>query len=408
MRGVCLASLSFYPLYAGPAVRFQRYAPGLRLRGLPVQVFTQAVTPELVRRDGSIQNGGGQQAQGETPLYEVVDGLPIHRVALPSGARRLPAYYRGLAQHCRRRRDEIGVVQMLNLDLAAAPWLFQLRRLGVPTVFTHTLLGDFSPRAWKRRLQRFHRRLPLALVDAVVVSSQAMRRDLLEMGVSTPVEVIPNGVDLRRFHPPESQEQRERLRLELGLDPGWQVVLAVGPVIPRKGAGELVQAFLSICGEFPRARLLMVGPRHDLARESLAGFHREMESAIAGAGAQERVIFTGPVSAVQLYYQAADLLVFPSRREGMPNVVPEAMASRLPVLLTPFTGLPEEFGKPGEQYLLTDWEPERLAADLRRLLSEPELRQRLGRAGGEWIECTMSAEKSLDLYAGLYARLGRG
>jgi len=406
MSGICLASLSFYPLYAGPAVRFQRYAPGLRQRGLPLQVFTQAVTPELVRRDGSI--GNGRADQEAPPLYEVVDGLPIHRVRLPSGARRLPAYYRGLARHCEEHRSEIGVVQMLNLDLAAAPWLSQLRRMGLPAVFTHTLLGEFSPKPWKRRLQRLHRRLPLALVDTVVVSSQAMRRDLLEMGVSTPIEVIPNGVDLQRFRPPESREQRVRLRRELGLDPGWQIVLAVGPVIPRKGAGELVRAFLSLCRDYPRARLLLVGPRHDLARESLAAFHRELESAIDEAGARERVIFTGPVSAVQRYYQAADVLVFPSRREGMPNVVPEAMASRLPVLLTPFTGLPEEFGRPGEHYLLTGWDPERLAADLRRLLADPELRQNLGRAAGEWIECTMSFERSLDQYAGLYARLGRG
>jgi glycosyltransferase involved in cell wall biosynthesis len=279
--------------------------------------------------------------------------------------------------------------------------------MGIATVFTHTLLGDLSPRPWKRALQRLHRRLPLTLVDEVVVSSRSMQAQMEALGLSTPVSIIPNGVDLKRFQPVKDQAEKQRLRRGLGLEPDWDVILAIGPIIPRKGTDALVEAFALLCHAHPRARLVLVGPRHDLARENLQEFQGQLQAVLAGAGAQDRVIFTGPVENVQAYLQAADLLVFPSRREGMPNVVPEAMASGLPVILTPFIGLPAEFGAPGTHYLLSDWEPARLAQDIQRLLTGAALRHGLGQAARGWIERGLSLEKSLDAYAELYHRLAR-
>jgi glycosyltransferase involved in cell wall biosynthesis len=167
-----------------------------------------------------------------------------------------------------------------------------------------------------------------------------------------------------------------------------------------------VEAFVSLHRSFPQARLLLVGPRHDLARPDLAGFHQRLQEMVGGAG--DQVIFTGPVSDVQPYLQAADLLVFPSRREGMPNVVPEAMASGLPVVMTPFIGLPVEFGKAGEQYLLSSWEPADLAQNIRCLLEDEALRDALGRAARDWVARHLDLEQSLDAYMDLYCSPGRG
>lgn len=403
--GVCLASLSFYPLYAGPALRFQRYAAGLQTRGAQLQVFTQAVTPALIHRDGWVGPGSPPEEGAEFPDFELVDGLPVRRTVLPAGWRREPAYFQRLAGFCRQQDGKVEVVQLLNADFLAAPWLLQLRRQGLGTVFTHTLLADLAPAGWKRAVQQLHRRVPLELVDVVVVSSEAMRRHLLELNTSTPIEIIPNGVDLNRFHPLEDPSKKTALRAQLGMDPDWRVVLAVGPVLPRKGTETLVEAFAGLHAEFPNARLVLVGPRHDLSRESLADFHRRIQTAIRDAGAREKVIFTGAVDNVRDYFQAADMLVFPSRREGMPNVVPEAMASGLPVLMTPFTGLPMEFGRAGSHYLLTDWAPERMREDLRRLLVDPGLRRQLGSEARRWIAAQMDLERSLDAYMDLYLRL---
>jgi len=409
--GVCLASVAFYPLYAGPAVRFQRYAPGLARRGVHMRVFTQAVSDALIARDGSLANRGESdldslsESAAEWPLFEVVDGLPVQRVELPKGWRHQPAYFQRLASYCEERRREIDVVQFLSLSFWAAPWMRQFRRLGIGTVFTHTLLGELSTNPWKRALRRIYWRFPFNLVDCVVVSSSAMRRRLEALGVSALIEVIPNGVDLRRFRPLANAEAKARLRAKLGLKPGWEIILAVGPIIPRKGTDVLVEAFVSLCHDYPNAHLVLVGPRHDLNRETLAGFRQRLQDTIAAANARHRVIFTGAVSNVEDYLQAADLLVFPSRREGMPNVVPEAMACGLATILTSFLGLPDEFGHSGEHYVLAERTPQALAATIAALLDDPERRQQLGRQAREWVEKQMDVEKSLDRYASLYRQL---
>ncbi len=409
--GVCLASLAFYPLYAGPPTRFQRYAPGLAQRGIQLHVFAQAVTDQLIARDGALnaaEAGPGAPAAGgrpATPLFEVLDGLPIQRIKLPEGLFKQPAYFDGLRRYCRQRRSATDVVQFINLDLWAVPAIRQLRRLRVGTVFTHTLLGQLSAQPWKRRLQRFLWRLPLNLVDCVVVSSLAMHRELSDLGVSAPIEIIPNGVDLQRFRPIESDQAKVRLRLRLGLSPQAEMILAIGPIIPRKGVDAVVEAFAALCVEYPQAQLVLVGPRHDLSRPELADFHDRLEHVIAAAGGESRVIFTGAVSQVQDYLRAADILVFPSRREGMPNVIPEAMACGLPVILTPFIGLPQEFGRPDEHYCLTDWEVPVLAADLRHLLQNQARRQELGRSARRWMEANFDVNRSLDAYASLYRQV---
>lgn len=412
--GVCLGSMSFYPLYAGPALRFQRYGPGLQQRGAHLQVFTQAVTTALIERDGSIAQEPGEVKGTRSgtvilpPKQEMVDGMLVQRVDLPDGWMREPAYFRRLAAYCRQHRSEIDVVQLLNADFLAAPWLIQLRQLGLKLIFTHTLLSELSPNRWKQSLQRFHRRVPLNLVDAVVVSSQEMQSKIQELNPRTLVQVIPNGVDLKRFHPVPDEYQRACIRQELGLNPEWDIILAIGPIIPRKGTDVLVEAFVSLYRDYPQARLVLVGPRHDLAREDLQDFRHNLQRMITESGAGDRVIFTGPVSNVQAYLQAADFLVFPSRREGMPNVVPEAMATSLPVVMTPFTGLPVEFGKPGEQYLLSSWEPSDLSRHIRRLLDDTNLKLEMGQAARDWVASQLDLEKSLDAYMDLYRSPARG
>ena len=404
---VCLASLSFYPLYAGPAVRFQNYAPGFRSRGIHPSVFTQAVTSELLARDGSLDTleNTGPVSDGHWPSFESVRGLPVQRVRLPSGWRNRMTYFHALENYC--HHQSINVVQFLHLEPWAIPTLLKLRRSGIGTVFTLTLLSDLSSHRWKRLLQRQHRRLPLNCVDCLVVSSTVMRDQIQDLGLSVPIRIIPNGVNLKRFRPIESIGSRDTLRQELGLGPYQSVIVAIGPVTPRKGSDLLVDAFIALAREFPRAAMVLVGPRHDLVRQNLKDFRDRMQRAIAHAGIADRILFTGPVHRVEDYLRAADILVFPSRREGMPNVVPEAMACGLPVVMTPFLGLPKEFGEPGKQYLLSNGNSQALAGRIKTLLRQPSLSHRLGTAARKWVQENLDLEHSLAEYAELYRSVQR-
>ncbi|RPJ60692.1 MAG: glycosyltransferase family 1 protein [Acidobacteria bacterium] len=396
---VCLASMHFAPVYSGPALRFQRYAPGLRQRGIDLSVFS-AVTDD---------SPGAEEA---VPRQEVnIDGLPVMRTRIAGPARNgrtLRRFSRSLFWHCYEtvRRPEL--IHFLSLSQEAAPWMLALRRLSIPLMFTHTMLSEQSPNPWKRRLQRLYWPIHFQTMDCTVVSSSVMRDNLREIGVRNRIEVIPNGVDLQRFQPVESPVTKAELRLRLGFCPEDEIIVFVGSISPRKGLDLLMEAWGEIARRRPKARLLLVGPKHEEIRkkEDVRSFKESLDSSLSESGAADRVHYTGPVAEPEVYLRLSDVFVFPSRREGMPNVVLEAFGCGLPSILTPFLGLPAEFGRPDREYLLVQRDSRQLSRAIIAVLSNRELRTQLGGRARAWVQNNLGLDRSLDLYADLYRDLG--
>jgi glycosyltransferase involved in cell wall biosynthesis len=229
-----------------------------------------------------------------------------------------------------------------------------------------------------------------------------MLDELRECRVTTPIRVVPNGVDTRRFSPAADADGKETMRRQLGVGLTDPIVLFVGPINSRKGVDLLLRAWSPLAAAYPRLQLVVVGPGLERDDPNEADFRREIKNLAASSRASERIHFTGLVENVEDYMSAADILVFTSRREGMPNVIPEAMAAGLPVVTTPFIGLPAEFGTPGRQYLLADFEPESIAAQVDALLSSQRQRAELGGSARKWVEDNLDVERSIDSYADLY------
>ena len=219
------------------------------------------------------------------------------------------------------------------------------------------------------------------------------------------IQVIENGVNLKRFKPLASAAEKCELRGKLGLKEDGEIVVFVGPIAYRKGIDILLRAWIKIAAERPTASLVLVGPRFsDLRGAEDARLPADFFNIIEQPGMKDRIIFTGMVNNVEQYFQAADLFVFPSRREGMPNVVPEAFASGVPTILTPFVGLPEEFGHPNEEYALVERTPEALESAIVDLLDHPEKRAQLSENALKWVRAEMDVEHSLDQYVALYQK----
>ena len=143
------------------------------------------------------------------------------------------------------------------------------------------------------------------------------------------IAVIYNGGDLERFHPRHRGEARQALRKRWGIPGGSPLVLFVGSGFRRKGLDRLLRAW-----ESPRLAgcyLLVVGDDRQ----------RQRYDSWAGRVAGGRVIFTGPQADVERYYGAADLLALPSLQEAFGNVVLEALASGLPVIVSRAVGAGE-------------------------------------------------------------------
>jgi glycosyltransferase involved in cell wall biosynthesis len=380
----------FYPAYSGPALRFQRYAPGLQQRGISFEVFSQS-TEQTVSGHSSVSD--------ET----LVEGIPVHYAAwLHDSAQSNRTFFRLLVQYCQQNRPD--VLHFISLPLGVIPQLAQLRRLGIPMIFTHTLLGQLSKNPLKRWLQKRYWRLPFQQMDHIVVSSSVMRDELAGLGVTRPITVIPNGVNLRRFHPVNDQQKKDLRRLyRLPLDA--TIATFVGPIVKRKGVDLLIEAWANVIARHPQAFLLLVGPKPSETIQQgdmETTFIQQLDKLMESPALHNTVLFTGKSDYVEVYYQISDIFVFPSAREGMPNVVPEAFACGLPCILTPFFGLPAEFGEPDKHYFLVERNPDSLAAALNDLLESPDKRRTLGENARQWIVETMKVELSVDYYAKLY------
>jgi glycosyltransferase involved in cell wall biosynthesis len=287
------------------------------------------------------------------------------------------------------------------------PLLRQLRKMGIPILYAVTVAPPKrSKKSWFKwsQSQRAQKKL-FNLLDCIVTNNEPLLDFVREAGIRTRVEIIPNGVDLQRFHPADDPQQRQRIRDTLGIAASDIMITTVGGVMPRKGSHLLLEAWARLAAELPNAHLVLVGPRKDLEQPGLKSFRNQLKKTINNSGAPERVHFTGLCKNIEEYQRAADIFVLPSEREGMPNSVLEAMASRVAVIVTPFKGLSQDLGTPGAHFLLCDRNTGDLSSALRLLLENPARRSQFATQGYQWIKETMNIEQSLDKYAALYHEL---
>jgi glycosyltransferase involved in cell wall biosynthesis len=404
---LCLASQHFFPTHGGAQLRFLRYLPGLRERGIETRVLSG--TPKLKKLAGpkpinDLDGLGPDDILSGEPINEIT----VRRVQLPdrAGWRRSIVFNRALLNFCTGSDYRPDVVQVVSsLQPRSIPWVLRLRRHGISVIYAYTIPATLPSHPLKRAFRKWTLRNLYRQVDCMVVGSAEMRDLALDIGVKTRFEVIPNGVNLKRFRPVHDKAERRSLRASLGVGDHQKMVTTIGAVHPRKGSDVLLEAWVQLIKQFPQTHLFLVGLRKDLQYPNLNDFRLKLEELIAASGASEYIHFTGTVRNPEDYLRASDVFVFPSMREGLPNAVLEAMASCVPVILTPFIGLSEDLGRSGREYLLAERDPAMLSATIAQILDRNGPGIKLGNAGRSWVEKTMDLEHTLDRYAALYHEL---
>ena len=244
------------------------------------------------------------------------------------------------------RRNRHAILNRLDVLHAHSPfvtgWMSvrYARRLRIPLVYTyHTRLEEyahyvpFEANATRRAASTLTRNFA-NLADAVIVPTPAMRERLSEIGVTTRVEVIPSGIDLRRFG---AGARSEALRESLGVRPGERMLLFVSRLAKEKNVDLLIDA-LAECTVPLRLVIAGDGPE----REAL-------EARAAALGVRSRINFIGEVERETLpdLYASADAFVFASVTETQGLVLAEAMAAGSPVLAPDAPQLREVLGEGG-------------------------------------------------------------
>jgi len=290
-------------------------------------------------------------------------------------------------------------------DCISANALMRLRGLGlVPHVVRTVHHVDDFPSPALLNCQRDS----IVHPDTVLVVSEWWRRRLAEdFGVAAPV--VHNGVDLRHFTPSENPTAREADRTRLGLS-GRTVVLAVGGVEPRKNSMVLLQAFVRARPRIQQATgrsplLVIVGGASLFNYQEYRDAFEHEAALLVAAGQLEpdSIVRTGAVEndVLLAYYRAADVLAFPSVREGWGLTVLEAQAVGTPVVASDLPVMREYLVHERNALLVSPEDPEAIAAALVRAVSDPALAETLRQCGFETArryDWTSSAIRHVQIY----------
>jgi glycosyltransferase involved in cell wall biosynthesis len=190
--------------------------------------------------------------------------------------------------------------------------------------------------------------------EAIIGVSRALKERMIELGIDkSKISALRNGVDLHVFQPINQDTARQKVGFLQGR---WLV--SVGHLIERKGHHLIIEALRQL----PDVNLAIIGD---------GPMRNELRALAVRLGVDDRVRILGAVNQLELpnYYSAADALVLASSREGMANVLLEAIACGLPVVATPIWGTPEVIASADAGLLTEDRSSSSLASSIKELFS---------------------------------------
>jgi len=244
----------------------------------------------------------------------------------------------------------------------------------------------------RRQLLICAERLACRFAHRVVCVSQSVREKAIASGLTSRERTVVlgsgscNGVDARRFEgTPELMSRAAELRRQLEIPAEAPVVLFVGRLTCDKGIPELTDAFQRLNNQFPDLRLLLVGCFED--GDPLPFDVRRR------LGTHARVILAGAVKDTAPYYAIADILVLPSRREGLPTVILEGQAAGKPVIGASATGIVDLVVDGETGLLIPVGDVAALAEAIAKLISDKSLARKLGLAGQEQVKSKFRQEQ---------------
>jgi glycosyltransferase involved in cell wall biosynthesis len=299
-------------------------------------------------------------------LLQTMDVVHVHHPFL-SG--RLALNY------CRSARIPIVFTNHSRYDLLAQAYLPLM-----PDEVSHSLLQAYMPDFCEA-------------VDFVISPSESMVKILRELEVKSHIEVIPNGVDLRKFH-----DARAFPREQFGFTDQDILLVYAGRIAPEKNLSFLLQSFAGIAQLLPNVYLVIVGG-------GKKQFEEEVQYLIGQLGIGNRVHSTGMIAYddIPSYLAMADIFVTTSVSETFGMTTVEAMSVGLPIMAIDAAGTSDlvEDGKTG--FLSTD-DLAAFTAKLTYLCLHPGLRREMGLAGCKASE-QYDIERTTKILLGHYTRL---
>lgn len=378
-----MISFYFEPHYSGSAIQCRALSRYLKRRGVGVQIVSANTT-------GS-------------PAYELIDGIPVWRLPVPrDGVWQVQSFLWSLAVFLFRQRKTYDVVHahgtLQHVTASLVARLLGKKSLLKVAMADSDIAFDRQGRLWGR-INRFL----VSRFDQYIATSRIIEQEFASHGFSAArVNAIPNGVDTEIYRPADVAERRE-LRTRLGLADKPTAVF-VGIITARKNVDFVLRAWRDARSRGIDGQLLIVGPL-PTSNEGDRRYYDSLQKFIATEGLTGSVVFAGYQKDVVSYLRAADVFLFPSRQEGMPNALLEAMAVGLPSIASRISGTEDLIRHGSTGFMFPLDQEAAYSASLTEVLSQPALAARVGQEAREFIMQSYSLAAISSRYEGIYRGL---
>jgi glycosyltransferase involved in cell wall biosynthesis len=336
----------------------------------------------------------GENSSGAIPVHRIPPQLSNSKfIARPQIIHQTRKYVDQL-----RQQEKVDIIHWHTLD-HFCPALASLKNDA--KVFTnHT--SHFSAALKRGRKQRLKRQIGHA--DAWITVSKTLYEGTCELEFDEDrIHLIGSGVNTDQFAPGDQRQAR----IQLGLPPHKRVVLYAGRIAKVKGTDVLLEAIKILDAKLPDdVTFVFVG---DHAQDNSSPFEQTVDRDSARLRDQGRIVFLGPKARSEMagVFNAADIVVLPSRHEGTSLTALEAMSAQLPLIATAVGGTPQLIEHGHNGILIPPEEAHRLADEIQQLLESPKRGKDIGRVARSTIlekwTWTQVAHRIADVYAQVLA-----
>ncbi|HID01772.1 MAG TPA: glycosyltransferase family 1 protein [Desulfobacterales bacterium] len=377
---ILMVTERYIPIWGGAENQLRQLIPHLIAKGCSVEIVTRRWHPEMVRQKD-------------------IDGVTVYRLGIPGNTRFATVVFVVALLFFFLKKGKYvdiyhshGAVNMGAICRVAAKVqnrknVTKIASAGKIPALKNSLVGKLALAMFKKS-------------NAIICMTAEIRSELAAINTAEKfIYRLTNGVDGKRFHR-YSNEKRTEWKEAQGLIPTDRVILFSSRIVSGKGLDILLAGWNSIYEQYPDCWLFVVGS----GKDQPDSIEPQMKS-LADKDGLQRVRFVGETDTPEFYLGVADLFVFPSRHEGFPNALMEAMAAGLPVLASRIGGVTDLVEENVTAVLFESENSDDLARQLISCLTSPDLLETIGKQARLQMLKKYSFESIASQYVSLYENL---
>ena len=389
---VALLTHRFPPIYNGPGRAAETLALGLSMMGVNSTILTLDISSEPF-----ISTGGPLDVVKFGPRwFTKAAGKKISFITSLWFDLRSAIW---LLLHGRK----VDIVQLMTMPgNTFLPLIAVTKFLNKPFFARITMYGGDDLETIKKSRMGFLRMFWCSKLKGILSMTPELNQRGKSSQTTANVILLPKFIDIEKFKPLEKFRDVENLRCTTATKSSDYIILFVGSVDFRKGADLAIEAFGQIIQKIPSAKLIFVGPVHTKKQEDGSRFDEFLNQRIEDLKLNNAVIMKGMQQEVACYYQMADLFLFPSRNEGMPSALLEAMSSQLPTVICRQPWVTDDLAVDFKFGRVAAPNAQSIAEAVLSLYSNQEQAKELGKAGRRYVSDNHGIQAAVKRFHEIY------